>query len=50
MSTMTLHGPIGLSKFGGFDRVYKSIRLWVEIFSEAQRMAREAERRFICGH
>ncbi len=46
MSTMTLRGPVALSKFGGFHRVYKSIRMWVEIFSEAQRMAQEAERRF----
>jgi hypothetical protein len=45
MSTMTLRGPFALTKFSGFNRVYKSIRMWVEVFSEAQRMAREAERR-----
>lgn len=50
MSTMTLRDPVAHTKFGAFDRVYKAIRLCVEVFSEAQRMAREAERRFTCGH
>jgi hypothetical protein len=30
--------------------LYKSIQMWIEIFSEAQRMAREAERRFTYSH
>lgn len=50
MSTMTLHAPLAPTKFSGLNRVYKSIRMWVDIFSEAQRMAREAERRFTFGH
>jgi len=50
MSTMTLRDSVAPSKFGAVSRVYKSIRMWVEIFSEAQRMAREAERRFTYSH
>jgi hypothetical protein len=50
MSTMTLRGPLAPTKFGAFNRVYATIRMWVEIFSEAQRLAREAERRFTYGH
>jgi hypothetical protein len=46
MSTMTLRGPVAPTKVGGFSRVYKWARMWVEIFSEAQRMAQQAERRF----
>ena len=50
MSTMTLRDSVAPSKFGAFSRVYKSIRMWVEIFSEAQHMACEAERRFTYIH
>jgi hypothetical protein len=50
MSTMTLRGPLALTKFGGFNRVYDAIRMWVEIFSDAQRLAEDAERRMTYSH
>ena len=50
MSTMTLRGPLAPAKSGVFSRLYQAILIWIEVFSEAQRMAREAERRFACSH
>lgn len=50
MSPMTLRGPLALTKFGGFNRVYDAIQMWVEIFSDAQRLAKDAERRVTYTH
>ena len=43
---MTFHEPLTPAKPGVFSRLYKAILMWIEVYSEAQRMAQEAERRF----
>ena len=50
MSTLTLQTQIApQSKFGGFDRLLKSVLTFVEVFAEAQQMAAEAHHRFPFG-
>jgi hypothetical protein len=46
MSTLTLHPGLAPNKrFGGFDRLFKSVLTFLDVIAEAQQMAADAHRR-----